>query len=52
MTSRRDFIALLGGAVTWPIEGRAQQPMPVIGYIGTLPGIRAGEATPTLDQPA
>ena len=35
MTSRREFIALLGGAVTWPIEGRAQQPMPVIGSLQT-----------------
>jgi hypothetical protein len=49
---RREFIAALGGAAAWPVVGQAQQPMPVIGYIGTLPGICAGEATPTLDQPA
>jgi putative tryptophan/tyrosine transport system substrate-binding protein len=32
---RREFITLLAGTVTWPLVARAQQQMPVVGFLNS-----------------
>src|SRR5262245_12696393 len=51
MSSRREFITLLGGAAAWPFAVRAQQPtMPTIGFLSSLAQSDLGLVIPGFKQ--
>jgi putative tryptophan/tyrosine transport system substrate-binding protein len=43
MIRRREFMAALGGAATWPLTARAQSRLPVIGYLSSGSQGESGE---------
>src|SRR5262245_35202281 len=47
---RRKFLATLGGAAAWPLAGRAQQPIPTIGFLPSQPPEGLADALPGFRQ--
>jgi putative tryptophan/tyrosine transport system substrate-binding protein len=42
--NRRDFIAAVGSAVSWPVVGRAQQAMPIVAFVTGLAAPQVGSS--------
>src|SRR5262245_44693566 len=50
IVGRRELIAALGSTVAWPLSAHAQQPAPVIGYLGATSRDKDSLALQALQQ--